>query len=131
MYRIRSCPDPSTTLRTKGTCRRVGCAAYARMNIATDQTRRLMYIGDKKMRNKLRRREALWAFLFIAPLLIGLFVFYYFALFQNVYYSFTDLGPFGKPNFVGLRNYKRLLGDEKFYRFSVQQSLAYQKDLNL
>ncbi len=68
------------------------------------------------MSSKLGRREALWAYLFIAPLLIGLFVFYYFATFQNVYYSFTDLGPFGKPNFIGLRNYKRLLGDEKFYQ---------------
>jgi multiple sugar transport system permease protein len=68
------------------------------------------------MGNKLRRREALWACLFIAPLLIGLFVFYYFALFQNIYYSFTDLGPFGKPNFIGLKNYQRLLGDKKFYQ---------------
>jgi multiple sugar transport system permease protein len=71
---------------------------------------------DEKMRNKLARQEALWAYLFIAPLLIGLIVFYYFATFQNIYYSFTDLGPFGKPNVIGLKNYKRLLGDEKFYR---------------
>jgi multiple sugar transport system permease protein len=67
------------------------------------------------MRNTLRRREALWAYLFLAPLLIGLAVFYYFAMFQNIYYSFTDLGPFGKPNLIGLKNYQRLLHDEKFY----------------
>ena len=76
------------------------------------------------MQGRLRRREALWACFFIAPLLIGLFVFYYFALFQNIYYSFTDLGPFGKPNFVGLRNYKKLLGDEKFYR-SLIHTIKY------
>ena len=68
------------------------------------------------MRSKLARQEARWAYLFLAPLLIGLFVFYYFAMFQNVYFSFTDLGPFGKPNLIGLKNYKRLLGDAKFYR---------------
>lgn len=68
------------------------------------------------MGSKLSRREALWAYFFIAPLLIGLAVFYYFALFQNVYYSFTNLGPFGKPDLIGLRNYNRLLSDEKFYR---------------
>ena len=76
------------------------------------------------MKGRLGRREALWACLFIAPLLIGLLVFYYFALFQNIYYSFTDLGPFGKPNFIGLKNYKRLLGDEKFYR-SLIHTIKY------
>ena len=68
------------------------------------------------MMTKVSRREALWACFFLAPLLIGLGVFYYFALCQNVYYSFTDLGPFGKPTVIGLRNYTRLLGDQKFYR---------------
>lgn len=66
------------------------------------------------MKNKLRRQEALWACVFLAPLLIGLGIFYYFALFQNVYYSFTDLGPFGKPTIIGLKNYARLLRDPKF-----------------
>ena len=65
---------------------------------------------------RLERREALWAYLFIAPLLLGLGVFYYFATFQNIYYSFTDLGAFGKPNFTGLQNYRRLFADEKFYQ---------------
>jgi multiple sugar transport system permease protein len=68
------------------------------------------------MTNTLRRRETLWAYLFLAPLLIGLGIFYYFALFQNLYYCFTDLGPFGKPNLIGWRNYVRLFSDEKFYR---------------
>lgn len=68
------------------------------------------------MTSTLRRRETLWAYLFLAPLLLGLGIFYYFALFQNLYYSFTDLGPFGKPNLIGWRNYVRLFSDEKFYK---------------
>lgn len=68
------------------------------------------------MKSKLARQEALWAYLFLAPLLLGLGVFYYFATVQNIYYSFTNLGPFGKPNFIGLRNYQRLFADEKFYQ---------------
>ena len=68
------------------------------------------------MRTRLSRQEALWAGVFLAPLLIGLGVFYYFALFQNIYYSFTNLGPFGKPAVIGLKNYTRLLGDPKFYK---------------
>ena len=76
------------------------------------------------MSTKLGRREALWAYLFIAPLLIGLIVFYYFATLQNIYYSFTDLGPFGKPNFTGLRNYQRLFADEKFYQ-SLIHTIKY------
>src|SRR5512136_2958485 len=69
-----------------------------------------------KSKRTLARQEALWAYLFLAPLLLGLGVFYYFATVQNIYYSFTNLGPFGKPNFIGLRNYQRLFADEKFYQ---------------
>ena len=31
---------------------RLGCAAYARMNIATDQARRMMYIGENYATNE-------------------------------------------------------------------------------
>jgi multiple sugar transport system permease protein len=69
----------------------------------------------KKKMSPMRRNELVSAFIFIAPLVIGIGVFYFFAFFQNIYYSFTDLGSFGTPNFIGFDNYKELFTDKKFY----------------
>lgn len=70
------------------------------------------------------RREALWAYLFIAPFLGGLGVFYIYAFFDNLYTSFTDRQVFGKGQFTGLANYLRLLGDDRFHS-SLLNTLKY------
>ncbi len=64
----------------------------------------------------MRKKELLAALMFVLPLLIGLSVFYVMAFVQNLYFSFTKLGSFGDPVFVGMKNYIRLAGDPKFYR---------------
>lgn len=64
----------------------------------------------------MHRKEVLSALCFITPLVIGIGVFYFYAFYKNLYYSFTDLGVFGEPNFIGLKNYKTLLSDERFFR---------------
>ncbi|WP_432664270.1 sugar ABC transporter permease [Wukongibacter baidiensis] len=83
---------------------------------------------DQKNRKKkispMRYDEIRWAYVFIAPLLIGLGIFYYFAFFQNVYFSFTELGSFGKAKFIGLQNYRELFNDEKFY-IALKNTLKY------
>ncbi|WP_105616551.1 carbohydrate ABC transporter permease [Vallitalea okinawensis] len=78
----------------------------------------------RKKLSPIRKNEIKWAYIFIAPLMIGLFVFYYFAFFQNFYYSFTKLGSFGAPEFIGLDNYIRLFQDEKFYQ-ALKNTLTY------
>ena len=72
----------------------------------------------------LYKQERKAALFFLLPLLVGLGVFYFFAFFQNVYFSFTDLGSFGKPLFIGLENYRRLFADPKFHR-SLSNTLMY------
>jgi multiple sugar transport system permease protein len=72
----------------------------------------------------LYKQERKAALFFLLPLLVGLGVFYFFAFFQNVYFSFTDLGSFGKPRFIGLENYRRLFADPKFHR-SLSNTLMY------
>jgi multiple sugar transport system permease protein len=47
----------------------------------------------------------------IAPLMIGLFIFYLWPVFQTFYFSFTKWGAFGKYKWTGLTNYERLLHD--------------------
>lgn len=56
-------------------------------------------------------QDYLWGYLMILPTIGGLIVFYVVAFFQNLYYSFTDLGSFGNYSWVGLENYIRLLDD--------------------
>ncbi len=55
--------------------------------------------------------DCLWGYLLILPLLLGLGIFYIIPFFQNLYYSFTDLGSFGKYSWIGLENYKKLISD--------------------
>lgn len=53
---------------------------------------------------------------FISPWIVGFLVFTLYPIFSSLYYSFTDYGLFGNPNWVGLRNYVDLFTqDNKFY----------------
>ena len=67
----------------------------------------------------MKKKEARAGFLFLLPLLAGLIVFYVMAFIQNFYFSFTELGSFGGPTYVGTDNYGRLVRDPKFYRSLV------------
>lgn len=67
------------------------------------------------LRSRTARREALIAYLFISPLVIGLGIFYVYSFFVNIYYSFTDKGSFGDPKWIGLKNYAKLFATDKFY----------------
>ena len=52
-----------------------------------------------------------WALFFLAPMGLGLGVFYIWPVIQTLYYSFTSWGPFGGHTFTGLANYRALLHD--------------------
>jgi multiple sugar transport system permease protein len=49
----------------------------------------------------------------IAPLMLGLAVFYLWPIVQTLYFSFTEWGPFGGHTWSGLENYRRLVADEE------------------
>lgn len=53
-----------------------------------------------------------WPWLFVAPTLLGVLVFYIWPIFQTGYLSFTETGPFGGEEWVGGTNYAELIGDE-------------------
>ena len=71
-----------------------------------------------------RRGETLAGYAMIAPLFIGLAVFYIFAFGQNIYDSLTNKCSFGVPDFVGLANYVKLFKAPYFYQ-SLQNTLMY------
>jgi multiple sugar transport system permease protein len=62
-----------------------------------------------------RQSETTAAFLFLLPAIFGFFTFYLLPLIRGVYLSLTDWDLLSIPNFVGLENYQRLLGDKLFW----------------
>lgn len=62
-----------------------------------------------------RRRQALTGLAFAAPFLVGFSVFIAYPVAASGFYSFTDFNLFQAPDFVGLDNYERMVGDERFW----------------
>ena len=58
-----------------------------------------------------KRSDFFWAYLMIAPTMIGLLIFYLWPIIQTFYFSFTEWGAFGQYEWTGLDNYKRMLED--------------------
>lgn len=58
-----------------------------------------------------KRSDYFWAYIMIAPTMLGLFIFYLWPIIQTVYFSFTEWGAFGTYEWTGLDNYKRMLED--------------------
>jgi multiple sugar transport system permease protein len=69
-------------------------------------------------------REARTAWLFLAPYLILLTVFFFFAAGRAVWFSFTDYDLFTPPTFVGVSNYVALVSDPLFINAFVN-SLSF------
>jgi multiple sugar transport system permease protein len=79
-----------------------------------------MSAGIHKSRSATRRNETVVAWLFSTPALILLLVFIAIPFFMAIYLSFTDQRLIPNPNlptqFIGLRNFIRLLDDEALQR---------------
>ncbi|POX55130.1 sugar ABC transporter permease [Streptomyces sp. Ru71] len=62
-------------------------------------------------RRTIRHREWAWGYAMIAPLVLGLGVFYLWPLAQSLYYSFTRWSLFGDATWVGTGNYTKVFTD--------------------
>jgi ABC-type spermidine/putrescine transport system permease subunit I len=62
-------------------------------------------------RRRLRDRDWVWGYAMIAPLVLGLGLFYLWPVAQSVYFSFTEWTLFGDATWIGLRNYEQVLTD--------------------
>ena len=66
-------------------------------------------MNKKKMSPK-EKNEERWAWLFVAPTMIGLIILNFYPIFQTIYQSFFKTGDFGKGNiFIGLANYQSVV----------------------
>ena len=59
-------------------------------------------------------RKGRAGYLFLLPLFLGLLLFSYFPPASGIYHSFFDWNGVGEKSFLGLDNYRKLLGDKVF-----------------
>jgi multiple sugar transport system permease protein len=71
-----------------------------------------------------KQRQRLIPYLFIAPNLVLFSAFSFLPLLYALYISFHDWGLISEPDFIGTRNYVRLVHDPLFWR-SLANTLAY------
>lgn len=66
-----------------------------------------------------------WAYIMVAPTIIGLIVLNIIPIIQTIYLSFYKSGAFGKGNiFIGLENYKKMFSDVQTW-YAVRNTLVY------
>ncbi|MFI9559053.1 carbohydrate ABC transporter permease [Nonomuraea endophytica] len=84
-----------------------------------------------------KRGDGRLALVFLAPVLIGFGVFYLYPAVRGAWFSMTDWNMLSEPEFVGLDNYERLVGDPLFWNamkvtgFYVVMTVAVQVGLGL
>jgi ABC-type sugar transport systems, permease components len=66
-----------------------------------------------------------WAYIMVAPTIVGLFILNIIPIFQTIYLSFFKSGAFGKGNiFIGFDNYKKMISDVQTW-YAVRNTLVY------
>ena len=70
------------------------------------------------------RNDGWWPWAFVAPLFLGVCVFYLWPIVQTIYFSFTKFGVFGGQTWIGAGNWVRLVQDPDFYR-AILNTLIY------
>lgn len=63
-----------------------------------------------------KRGQTATAYLFLAPFLVTILVFFFYAFIRAIYYSFTDYNLFNTPKIIGLKPYLDVFGDSLFRR---------------
>jgi multiple sugar transport system permease protein len=79
----------------------------------------------RKLHMNIRRREALFAYLFISPWIIGFIILTFGPMLVSLYYSFTEYNLISPPQWVGLENYIRLFFKDPLFWKSLQVTLYY------
>lgn len=73
----------------------------------------------------LRRKEALAAWLFLSPSFIGFVVFVFGAVVVSLGLSFFEWDMLTKPNFVGLKNFTRLIFEDRTFHLVFKNTLWF------
>lgn len=81
---------------------------------------------DRKPRRRLsmRTREAIDGYVFMAPAILGLLIFFLGPMVVSFFLSFTEYDLLGSANWIGLGNYREMFADELFWK-SLRISAIY------
>lgn len=69
----------------------------------------------KKKATARQKKDWFAGYIFIAPVTLGLLIFYIWPFIQNFWFSFNDVNKFNVTHFIGLDNYKQLIGDAEVW----------------
>jgi multiple sugar transport system permease protein len=72
--------------------------------------------ASRARRSKLRKGDTFWAYVLIAPTVIGLGTFSIWPTIQTFYFSFTEWGSFGGHTWTGTDNYTEVFQDDQLAR---------------
>lgn len=81
-------------------------------------------VKAKRRASKREKKDWFAAYVFIAPVTIGLAVFYLWPFFQNFWFSFNDVNKFNMATFCGIENYKNMIVDTELYH-TLWNTLKY------
>ena len=80
---------------------------------------------EKQKMTAKQKNEAIWAYAFVAPTIIGLIVLNFYPAINTFWQSFFKTGDFGKGNtFVGLANYQKAFADPEIWQ-SLINTIKY------
>ncbi|MGC3863934.1 carbohydrate ABC transporter permease [Micromonospora chersina] len=73
-------------------------------------------VPGRRRRTPLARREARWAYVFLAPWIVGFLVFTAGPMVASLWLSFTEYDVINAPRWTGLDNYRQLVSDPQVAR---------------
>ena len=79
---------------------------------------------EVRRRFTMRRREAMWCYIFISPAVLGLLLFSVGPMIASLWLSFTSYDMLSSPVWVGTQNYRELIADPIFLK-SLSVTLIY------
>ena len=74
----------------------------------------------KKRASKREKKDWIAAYIFIAPVTLGLLVFYIWPFIQNIWFSFNEVSKFNVATFCGLANYQKLFHDGEVLKIAME-----------
>ncbi|MEW6716450.1 MAG: sugar ABC transporter permease [Chloroflexota bacterium] len=78
-----------------------------------------------KHRLTISQQEAVWAYLFISPWILGFLIFTIGPMLASLYYSFTSYNIISAPVWKGLTNYIKLFSNDPLFWHSLKVTIKY------
>jgi multiple sugar transport system permease protein len=78
-----------------------------------------------KRKLSLSQKDALWAYAFILPWIVGFVTFTLGPMIASLYFSFSKYNIIDAPTWVGLKNYSRMLFDDPLFWHSLERTMYY------